>query len=97
MVHELRTPLTAIHGYAQLLKRSPADSTMVDRAADVILRESSRLGDLLKQLSEVAEIDSGPLHLASVRANATDVVRDVAEHVGKKGRGHEVVVDGEPG
>ncbi len=95
MVHELRTPLTAIHGYAQLLKRSPTDSAMGERAVDVILRETVRLGDLLKQLSEVAEIDSGPLTIAPGRANATDVARDVAEHLGKQGGSHEVVVDGE--
>ena len=95
VVHELRTPLTAIHGYAQLLKRNPSDAAMAERAVDVILRESSRLGSLLKQLSEVAEIDAGPLNVSSNVANVADLARDVVERVGKGAASHEIVVDGE--
>ena len=95
VVHELRTPLTAIHGYAQLLKRNPADPVMAERAVDVILRESARLGSLLKQLSEVAEIDAGPLSLSPNRANVVDLARDVVEQVAKDADGHEIVIDGE--
>ena len=95
VVHELRTPLTAIHGYAQLLKRNPSDASMAERAVDVILRESARLGSLLKQLSEVAEIDAGPLSVSKNQANVVELARDVAEHVGKNAEGHEIVIEAE--
>ena len=94
VVHELRTPLTAIHGYAQLLKRNPADASMAERAVDVILRESARLGGLLKQLSEVAEIDAGPLSVSRNQANLLELTREVVEHVGKDAEAHEIVIEG---
>jgi signal transduction histidine kinase len=93
VVHELRTPLTAIHGYAQLLKRSSTDAAIAERAVDVILRESARLGSLLNQIYEVAELEAGRVTIQPVKANLSDVARSAAQQIARDVAKHELVVD----
>src|SRR5439155_10849769 len=40
--HELNQPLTSVLGYAELIRRRSSDSTAVDSAAVVILKEAER-------------------------------------------------------
>jgi signal transduction histidine kinase len=95
LVHELRTPLTAIHGYAQLLDRRADDPAAVHRAADIMLRESSRLAAMLGELSQVAELDHGPIVCAPIDVDVVAVVREAVGRVVGESRRHEVVIVGE--
>lgn len=94
-VHELRTPLTAIHGYAQLLARGLTNQEVARRAVDVILRETTRLSELLNNLSEVAEVDSNALTFVPVELDVVQVARGVVERAVTTADGHELVVVGE--
>ena len=57
--HEIRTPLTIIRGYATLLKRwGKDDPTIVQKAIEVIQRESSRLQELTENLLTLAGLET---------------------------------------
>jgi two-component system sensor histidine kinase SenX3 len=97
-IHELRTPLTSIHGYAQVLQRGLTDNPRASNALSVIVRESSKLTQMLVELSDLAEL-ADPDDPAMLPA-CTDVdVRELAEIVSESVTardtvGHEIVVTG---
>jgi two-component system, OmpR family, phosphate regulon sensor histidine kinase PhoR len=57
--HELRTPLTAIKGYAEALIDEPDDPEARQRFLDIILRHSTRMERLVKDLLRLARLDAG--------------------------------------
>jgi two-component system sensor histidine kinase BaeS len=80
--HDLRTPLTSIRGYAEAL----ADGTLAEddvdarrRAAAVISNEARRLERLVRDLLDLARLDSRQFSLARRPSDAAEVVRDAAE------------------
>lgn len=95
LVHELRTPLTAIHGYAQLLDRKADDPAAVHRAADIMLRESARLATMLGELSQVAELDHGPVVCSPIDVDIVAVVREAVDRLARDSRRHEIMIVGE--
>ncbi|KAF0222750.1 MAG: hypothetical protein FD176_2427 [Rhodospirillaceae bacterium] len=65
MSHELRTPLNAIVGFAQLLEGTP-DGTFGPsqrRSVGHILRAGKLLDELVQQVLELADLESGDVHL----------------------------------
>ena len=80
--HDLRTPLTSIRGYAEAL----ADGTLDDaepndrkRAATVIGAEARRLERLVRDLLDLARLDSRQFSLSPRPCDATEVVCDAAD------------------
>jgi signal transduction histidine kinase/ActR/RegA family two-component response regulator len=61
--HELRTPLTAILGYAGLLRRRKLDEPGIERALEVIERNSKLQTRLIDDLLDVSRIISGALRV----------------------------------
>jgi CheY-like chemotaxis protein len=78
MSHELRTPLNAILGFGQLLRDDDADERR--RAANVgrILTAGEHLLGLINELLEIAQIDSGPLKLATEPGRVGEAAREPA-------------------
>jgi signal transduction histidine kinase len=75
--HDLRTPLTSIRGYAEAL----ADGTVEDpgRSAEVIVSESRRLERLVKDLLDLAKLQSNQFTLNPKSIDLTDLVTDIAD------------------
>ncbi len=75
--HDLRTPLTSIRGYAEAL----ADGAVSDpvRSAEVIVAESRRLERLVKDLLDLAKLESNQFALRPAEVDLTDLVTDVAD------------------
>ena len=75
--HDLRTPLTSIQGYAEAL----ADGTAPDaaRAGGVILSESRRLTRLVRDLLELARLDSRAFTFETLDVQLDDLVVACAE------------------
>ena len=69
--HDLRTPLTSIRGYAEAI----ADGTAPDSraAADVILTESRRLERLVRDLLDLARLESRQFTLAVSEVDLVDI------------------------
>ena len=64
--HELRTPLTAIKGWAetmQLSERGTLDRRTFDKGMGVIIKESSRLTNIVEELLDFSRIQSGRMVL----------------------------------
>ena len=54
--HELKTPLMAIQGYAEGIQAGVMDA---GGAAEVILKESDRMTELVDELLDISKIDMG--------------------------------------
>ena len=76
--HELKTPLMAIQGYAEGIQAGVMDT---GNAAEVILKESDRMTELVDELLDISKIDMGrqPLTLSEmdVRELLYDSIRAV--------------------
>ena len=76
--HELKTPLMAIQGYAEGIQAGVMDT---GGAAEVILKESDRMTELVDELLDISKIDMGrqPLTLSEmdVRELLYDSIRAV--------------------
>ena len=76
--HELKTPLMAIQGYAEGIQAGVMET---GRAAEVILKESDRMTELVDELLAISKIDMGrqPLTLSEmdVRELLYDSIRAV--------------------
>jgi len=85
MSHELRTPLTAISGFSELLTH--ADLQDDHRGwAEIILKASRHLGELIDDILEVERIESGrtaislePVPIRSVVDETLELIRPLAE------------------
>ena len=75
--HDLRTPLTSIQGFAEAM----ADGSAPDpqRAAQVIASESRRLERLVRDLLELAKLESKNFTLNPKPIDLTDLVADTAD------------------
>lgn len=50
VTHELKTPVTSIQGFAMLLRDHHQDQAVVDRAIEIIVRQSWRLSRKIKHV-----------------------------------------------
>jgi two-component system sensor histidine kinase BaeS len=94
--HDLRTPLTSIRGYAEAL----ADGTLDDadpgerrRAATIIGAEGRRLERLVRDLLDLARLDTRQFSMNPRPCDATAIVRDAAEAFTPQARELGVTLD----
>ncbi|HEV7558209.1 MAG TPA: HAMP domain-containing sensor histidine kinase [Kofleriaceae bacterium] len=76
--HELKTPLTSIRMFAEMLEQGVAkgDPTKMARYHGVIVAESQRLGLLIANLLDYAQIERGTRRYAIDRHEAGKLARD---------------------
>ncbi len=56
--HELNQPLTSVMGYAELLKRKLDRESAEHRAADIIVRESERMADIVRKIGKITKYET---------------------------------------
>ena len=79
--HDLRTPLTSIRGYAEALADGTIDGNdpeSRERAAAVITAEARRLERLVRDLLDLARLDTHQFALTARTCDAAVVTRDAA-------------------
>lgn len=77
MSHELRTPLSAILGFAQLIESgSPSPTFSQKRSLDQILKAGWYLLDLINEILDLAQIESGKLLLSLEPILLNEVLRE---------------------
>jgi PAS domain S-box-containing protein len=75
MSHELRSPLNAILGFAQLMESDATPATPSQKASiDEILRAGWYLLELINEILDLAQIESGKLSLSLEPASLADVI-----------------------
>ncbi|HSR97188.1 MAG TPA: HAMP domain-containing sensor histidine kinase, partial [Kofleriaceae bacterium] len=78
--HELKTPLTSIRMFAEMLEQGVAqgDPTKMARYHGVIVQESQRLGLLIANLLDYAQIEKGTRRYALTRQGIAELARHAA-------------------
>ena len=71
--HELKTPLMAIQGYAEGIQAGVMDT---GSAAEVILKESDRMTELVEELLDISKIDMGRQLLAFSEMDVRELLYD---------------------
>ena len=71
--HELKTPLMAIQGYAEGIQAGVMDT---GSAAEVILKESDRMTELVDELLDISKIDMGRQQLALSEMDVWELLYD---------------------
>jgi len=75
MSHELRSPLNAILGFAQLMNSDSPPPTLAQTASiDQILKAGWYLLELINEILDLAQIESGKLALSREPTSLTDVL-----------------------
>ncbi len=59
VAHELRSPLTCISGFSELLMDNGVTREQSEEYAQIILKESNRLSDLINKFLDISKIESG--------------------------------------
>lgn len=72
--HEFKTPLTIISGYTQLIKED-INNEEGKKNAELIINESERLSDLVREFLELSKLESGIISLDKEEFNFDDIVR----------------------
>ncbi len=98
--HELKTPLTSIRMFAEMLKEGVAgeDRERERRYHEIIVKESERLGLLIANLLDYAQIERGTRRYLRRRELASDVARESVATFARlrEGEGQAVSVDVTP-
>lgn len=75
--HDVRTPLSMIMGYAGQLENSKNLSEIERKKAAVIVRQSSRMKDLINDLNLASKLEYDMQPLTMKRENAISIIRQV--------------------
>ncbi|MFZ5515096.1 MAG: HAMP domain-containing sensor histidine kinase [Candidatus Zhuqueibacterota bacterium] len=79
VAHELRSPLTSIAGFSELLLDSGVSQDQSKEYAEIILKESNRLGDLINKFLDISRIESGKSQVNKTYVNMKHVIENILE------------------
>lgn len=79
--HELRSPLTAVIGYSELMQLDAAPGSEAAESADAILRAGTHLLDMINEMLDIAQIESGHVSLNMDHISLDGILDDVAQMV----------------
>ena len=93
MSHELRTPLNAILGFAQLIESdAPPPTPTQKRSLEQILRAGWYLLELINEILDLAQIDSGKIMLSLEPVALADVINDCQTMVGPQADDRKITI-----
>jgi PAS domain S-box-containing protein len=81
MSHELRTPMNAILGFAQLMDMEPELSADHHESVDQILAAGGHLLNLINEVLDVTQIESGHMVLISEPVEVRELLRETLDLV----------------
>jgi two-component system phosphate regulon sensor histidine kinase PhoR len=76
--HELRTPIASIAAAAETLGEAGPDEQERDELVSLIRRQSGRMRELIEDLMDLAQIESGAVELAREPVPLVEALREVA-------------------
>ncbi len=86
VAHELRSPLTCISGFSELLMDSSITRHQAEEYANIILKETNRLNDLINKFLDISKIEAGksqlqksPVDMKMLIQKVLDFNRQLAE------------------
>jgi PAS domain S-box-containing protein len=91
MSHELRSPLNAILGFAQLMESDAAPATPSQKASiDEILRAGWYLLELINEILDLAQIESGKLSLSKEPTLLAEVMLECQAMIEPQAQSHGI-------
>jgi PAS domain S-box-containing protein len=91
MSHELRSPLNAILGFAQLMESDATPVTPAQKASiDEILRAGWYLLELINEILDLAQIESGKLSLSQESTSVAEVLLECQAMVEPQAQQHGI-------
>ena len=75
--HELKTPITLIKGYAEGIKDGIFVGENLESSLEVILQETDKMGNLVKDMLELSSLESGKIILNEEVFSLDELIRNV--------------------
>ncbi len=75
--HELRTPITYIKGYTEIVMKRELSEEERRNYLAIILEETNRLNDLIKQLFDLAKMDQNSFLIEKTEVNIKEILEKV--------------------
>lgn len=75
--HELKTPITLIKGYAEGIKDGIFVEEGMESSLEVILEETDKMGNLVKDMLELSSLESGKIELNKENFEVDELIRNV--------------------
>ena len=79
VAHELRSPLTSIAGFSELLLDTGVTREQSKEYAEIILKESNRLGDLINKFLDISRIESGKSQIHKTNVSIDQIIESILE------------------
>jgi len=79
VAHELRSPLTSIAGFSELLLDAGVTQEQSKEYAEIILKESNRLGELINKFLDITRIESGKSQVHKTPVQIGQVIESILE------------------
>ncbi|HKK41101.1 MAG TPA: ATP-binding protein [Bacteroidales bacterium] len=95
--HEIRTPLNAIVGFSSLLTEAADNSDDSHRLADIILRSSDHLLEILNDIVEIANIEAGNIRINNERFNINERLNSIYNRFYTSAGERDLILDMAPG
>lgn len=92
VAHELRTPLSYIRGYSQAVAEGLVPDTERDRYLRIVQEESVRLGRLVDDLMDMAQMEEGQLSFDFLPLDLRAVVNQAVESVQPRAAGKGITL-----
>jgi PAS domain S-box-containing protein len=100
VAHELRSPLTSISGFSELLLDKDIPRDQAEEYANIILKESNRLSELINKFLDISRIESGRIQPQKSDLDMGEIVQMVVGSnsylANKKNMQVEVHIPSEP-
>ncbi|MBN1153926.1 HAMP domain-containing protein [candidate division KSB1 bacterium] len=80
VAHELRSPLTSIAGFSELLLDPDLDKEQSNEYAEIILKESNRLSNLINKFLDISRIESGKSQVNKIPLDLGILVSNILEY-----------------
>jgi signal transduction histidine kinase len=91
--HELRTPLSFVQAGSELLMQRLFEPDQLRQVAGLVNQGALRLAEVVDDIIEFADLQSGAVQLTLLPTNPVTVVRDAIEDAAGPAHGHRVLLE----
>ncbi len=75
--HEIRTPLNAIMGFSQMIQKTFREDEQLNGYVDIIMASAEQLLDIIKQMLEISQLESGGSRANPIRFSLTGLMNEL--------------------